>query len=254
MSRSLSGGGNDIAGDEGPRYGRKVLFSRGNVSPPRLEHEETLTAALVATFLVNYDSYKKTVRREAGDGSERRPAELSEVVDLVHQDILSMRYFDDVGNLTDAQIRTGLETVARVKRVAGETNVSKIRNELRRELTMGDKLALCDKDAMVTGNLSRYLQEKNLKDEPCPGGAWKKGAGKLVVQLLLQGMKPAHFRDAVKLQLAWEDGGSDSPSKLMATMDTQLNKFETAEEILGVRIGNTVSDKPKDVARVGKEK
>ena len=180
-------------------------------------------------------------------------------MDLVHQDALSMRYFDGVGNLTDAQVRTGLEKVARVKRVAGETNISKIRNDLRQELTMGDKLALCDNVAMVTGNLSRYLQEKNLKDELCPGGAWKRGAGKMVVQLLLQGMKPARFRDEVKLQLAWEDGDSDSPSKLMAIMDAQPDKFEAAEEILGVRINNTVSDKPKDkrqgkdIGRVGKE-
>ena len=189
MSRRSSDGGNGIAGDEGQRYGPEVLFSRGGVSPPRLEHEETLTAALVATFLVNYDSYEKTVRREAGDGFMRRPAELSELVDLVHQDALSMRYFDGVGNLTDAQVRTGLEKVARVKRVAGETNISKIRNDLRHELTMEDKLALCDNVAMVTGNLSRYLQEKNLKDELCPGGAWKRGAGKMVVQLLLQGIR-----------------------------------------------------------------
>ena len=171
MSRRSSGGGNNIAGKKGQRYGPEVLFSRGGGSPPRLEHEETLTAALVATFLVNYDSGKKTVKREAGDGFEGRPAELSELVDLVHQDAFSMRYFGGVGNLTDAQIRTGLEKVARVKRIAGKTNVSKIRNNLRRELTMGDKLALCDNVAMVTGNLSRYLQGKNLKDELCPGGA-----------------------------------------------------------------------------------
>ena len=111
---------------------------------------------------------------------------------------------------------------------------------------MGDKLALCDNVAMVAGNLSRYLQGKHLKDELCPGGGSKKGAGKMVVQLLLQGTKPARFRDAVKLQLAWEDGGSGPPSKLMAIMDAQLDKFEAAEEILGVRISNTVSDKPKD--------
>ena len=137
---------------------------------------------------------------------------MSEVVDWVHQDALSMRYFDDIGNLTDTQIRTGLEKVARVKPVAGEMNVNKIRNDLRRELTVSDKLLLCDNVAMVTGNLSRYLQEQNLKDEQCPGGAWKKGARKLVVQLQRQGMKPVRFRDAVKLQLAWEDGNSDSPS------------------------------------------
>ena len=180
-------------------------------------------------------------------------------MDLVHQDALFMRYFDGVGSLTNAQIRTGLEKVARVKRVAGETNVSKIRNDLRRELTMGDKLALCDNVAMVTGNLCRCLQEKHVKDELCPGGAWKKGAGMMMVQLLLQGMKPARFRDAVKLQLGWEDGDSNSPSKLMAIIDAQMDKFEAAEEILGVCITNTVSDKPKDkrqgkdVGRVGKE-
>ena len=110
---------------------------------------------------------------------------------LVHQDALSIGYFDGTGNLTDVQIRAGLEKVARVKRVAEEMNVNKIRNDLRPELTMGDKLLLCDNIAMVTGNLSRNLQEKTLKDELCPGGAWKKGAGKMVVQLLLQGMKPA---------------------------------------------------------------
>ena len=58
-----------------------------------------------------------------------------------------------------------------MKRVAEKMNVHKIRNDLRRELTMGNKLSLCDSVAMVTGNLNRYLQEKNLKDELCPGEA-----------------------------------------------------------------------------------
>ena len=148
------------------------------MSPPRLKHGETLAAALVATFLVTYDNYKSTVRREVGDGFERRPAELSEVMDLVHHNVLSMRYFDGIGNLTDVQIRTGLEKVATVKRVAEAMNVKKRRNDLRRELTMGDKQSLCDNVAMMTGNLNQYLQQKNLKDELYPGGVWKKGTGK----------------------------------------------------------------------------
>ena len=53
MFRRSSGGGNDIAGGEGQRFG-----PRGDVSPPKLEHGETLTVGLVATFLSNYDSYK----------------------------------------------------------------------------------------------------------------------------------------------------------------------------------------------------
>ena len=131
-------------------------------------------------------------------------------------------------------------------------NVHKIRKDLRRELAMGDQLSLCDNVAMVTGNLSRYLQNQNLKDELYLGEAWKKGANKMVRQLLLQGMKPARFRDAVKQQLAWEDGGSDPPSKLMAIMDAQLDKFEAAEETLEVRISIAVLDKSKD-KRQGKD-
>ena len=153
-----------------------------------------------------------------------------------------------------------MEKIPRVKRVAKEMNVHKIRNNLRRDMTIGDKLPLCDNLAMMTENLSRYLQEENFKDKLCPGGAWKKGAGKMVVQLLLQDMKLAWFRDAVKQQLAWEDGDYDSPSKSMAIMmNGQLDKFEAMEEIRGVRISNAVSDKPKDkrqgkvVGRVGKE-
>ena len=122
-----------------------------------------------------YDRYKKTVWREAGDGFQRRPAELSEVVDFVHQDALSMQYVDGTGNLTGVQIRIGLEKVARMKRLAEEMDVHKIRNDLRRELTMGDKLSLCDKVAVATGNLSRYLQEKSLKDELYPGGVCQDG-------------------------------------------------------------------------------
>ena len=237
-----------------------MFFSRGGLSPPRSEHGETLTAASVATFLVTYDSYKKTVRREPGDGFERCPAEFLEILDLVYQDALSMRYFHGTGNLANVQILTGLEEVARVKWVAEEMNVHKIRNDLRRELTMDNKLSLCDNVAMVTGNLSRYFQERNLKDELCPEGDWKKGAGKMVVQVLLATRyKSAPFGDAVKQQLVGEDGGSESSSKLMAIMDVQLDKFEAAEEVLGVRISNAVSDKPKDrrqgkgVGRVGKE-
>ena len=88
---------------------------------------------MVATFCVTYDSCKKTVRREAGNGFERRPAELSEVVDLVHQDALSMRFCYVTGNLTDVQIRTDLENVARVKLVAEDMNVHEIGNSLRWE-------------------------------------------------------------------------------------------------------------------------
>lgn len=54
MSRTSSdGGGAGAAKDQ--RFGPEVLFSRGSVSPPRLEYREILTVALVETFLVMLD-------------------------------------------------------------------------------------------------------------------------------------------------------------------------------------------------------
>lgn len=100
------------------------------------------------------------MRREADDGFELSPADFSEVLDFVHQNTLSMRYFNGAGNLTDVQLRTDLEKVARVKRLAEETGVSKIRNDITRGFTMGDKMALYDSAAMVTGNLSHTSRRK----------------------------------------------------------------------------------------------
>ena len=45
MSRRSSGGGDGIAVDEGQSFGSETLFSRGGVSPPRLEHGEALNSA-----------------------------------------------------------------------------------------------------------------------------------------------------------------------------------------------------------------
>ena len=74
-SRISSRGGGDTVANEG----------RGFVSL-WFEHGETLNAALVETFGVTYDSYKKTVSRESGDRFEQCPADVSEVVQLVRQD------------------------------------------------------------------------------------------------------------------------------------------------------------------------
>ena len=68
--------------------------------------------------MVTYGSDKKAARREAGHIFGIRSAELSCIVDLVHQDALSMSSFDCVKNLTDVQVCISLDKVVRVKRVA----------------------------------------------------------------------------------------------------------------------------------------
>lgn len=90
------------------------------------------------------------------------------IVGLVYRDVLSISCLDGAGNQTDAQIRRGLEEVARVKRVAEGINTHKILTDLRRELVNDDDLSLCDNGAMVIGKLSQYIQENNLKDVLSP--------------------------------------------------------------------------------------
>ena len=89
---------------------------------------------MVAKVLVEFDSYRSKVRRESGDGFERRPGLLSEVVGIVHQEALAFCYFKGAARIDDAALRSGLERVARVNRDTDEVNLGKLRDDLRRLL------------------------------------------------------------------------------------------------------------------------
>ena len=96
--------------------------------------------------------------------------------------------------------------------------VNKIRHDLKRELSVGDQILLCDNVTIVTRHLSCYDEKKISRMCYVLERACKKGAGKMAAQLLLQGMKPVSIRDSIKQQLAREDDNSDSPSNFMAVM------------------------------------
>ena len=67
---------------------------------------------MVAKVLVEYGNHWSRVRRESGDGFERRPALLSEVVDIVHQEALTLCYFKGAACIDDAELGSSLERVA----------------------------------------------------------------------------------------------------------------------------------------------
>ena len=71
------------------------------------------------------------MRRESGDGFERRPALPSELVDIVHQNAIVFRYFKGAPRVDDAALRSGVERVARVNRDTDEVNLVKLRDDLR---------------------------------------------------------------------------------------------------------------------------
>ena len=78
--------------------------------------------------MVEFDSYRSKVRRESGDGFERRPALLSDVVNIVRQEALAFRYFKGAARIDDAALRSDLERVARVNRDTDEVNLVKLRD------------------------------------------------------------------------------------------------------------------------------
>ena len=91
--------------------------------------------------------------------------------------------------------------MAWVNRDTDEVNLIKLRDDLRRQLQMDKRKSIRDNITIVSGNLAKYLQQRGLKNKLCPNGRWGKGPGKLVVQQMLLGLRPACYRDAVRQHL-----------------------------------------------------
>ena len=83
---------------------------------------------------------------------------------------------------------------------------------------MNERKSIRDNISMVSGNLAKYLWRWESKNKLCLDGRWGKGPGRLVVQQMLLGLRPARYHDA------------DRPTSLMDMMELQLDKFEASEE------------------------
>ena len=51
---------------------------------------------------------------------------------------------------------------------------------------------------------------------------------------MLLGLRPARYRDAVRLQLQFLYDDAECPTSFLEVMELELEKFEAAEETLGV--------------------
>ena len=82
------------------------------MKPARLDQNQVLTTAMVVMIFAEYGSCYSKVHRESGDGFEGQTALLSEVVDIVHQEALTLCYFKGAACIDDAELRSSLERVA----------------------------------------------------------------------------------------------------------------------------------------------
>ena len=110
--------------------------------------------------------------------------------------------------IDDAALRNGLERVARVNRDTDEVDLVKLRDAPRRLLQMDESVRQPRQVPPATG----------VEEQDVPNDRWGKGPGRLVVQQMLLGLRPARYHDA------------DRPTSLMDMMELQLDKFEASEE------------------------
>ena len=72
-------------------------------------------------------------------------------------------------------------------------------DDLRLQLQMDKIKSIRDNISMVSGYLTKYLRVRGLKNKMCPNGRWGEDPGRLIVQQMLLGLRPALYRDAVRL-------------------------------------------------------
>ena len=88
---------------------------------------------------------------------------------------------------------------------------------------MDERKSIRDSITMVSGNLVKYLRQRGLKSKLPPDGRWSKGSRSLVVHQILLGLKPARYRDAVRLQLQFSFDDAECPTSLMGVRELQLD-------------------------------
>jgi len=107
-----------------------------------------------------------------------------------------------------------------------------------------ERKSIRDNITMVLGNLAKYLREWGLKSKLCRTSRWDNDPERLVVKQMLLGLRTARCRDAVWQELQFSYDDADCPTLLIEVMVLQLDKFEAAEEVLGVMATDRSTGEP----------
>ena len=90
-----------------------------------------------------------------------------------------------------------------------------------------------------------------IEEQVVPQWQMGKGLGKLAVQQTLLGLRPARYRDAVRLRLHISCDDVDYPTSLMEVMELQLDILEAVEETLGAMVTDRVTGELSARAKAG---
>ena len=232
----------------GGQFGNGTLGGTGMVSnfvlnsteikPPYclLVQKSSLSEAVAKQFRTAYDDYREKIAvQTAQDGILRRVARVEELMALSHRRTIAMMFYRNARDLSELQLWEGLERIAKVQRDA-DIDADQLQRDLQPLLRWSAERSLSNNLTHVTGGLVGYLEESNLTSTLMnEDGSWLKGPGKIIARLWIVGLTPPRFQRAVRCRCELLSAEGD-PMRVMEVTQQMVEKFEKAEQLLGVSI------------------
>ena len=232
----------------GGQFGSGTLGGTGMVSnfvlnsteikPPYclLVRKSSLFEAVAKQFRTAYDDNREKIAvQTAQDGIPRRVARVDELMALSNRRTIAMMFYRNARDLSELQLWEGLGRIAKVQRDA-DIDADQLQRDLQPLLRWSASRSLSNNLTHVTEGLVGYLEDffltSTLMNED---GSWLKGPGKIVARLWIVGLTPPRFQRAVRCrcELLSAEGGL---IRVMEVTQQMVEKFEKAEQLLGVSI------------------
>lgn len=99
---------------------------------------------------------------------------------------------------------------------------------------MSESKSIQDNITAVNEDLAEYIRKHFLQVQLMTRGVWKRGVGKQIIKLVVQGMNPSKFQAAVRQRLEFECIDSN-PDNVVRAMNEELLVFKKAERVLSVK-------------------
>ena len=154
---------------------------------------------------------------------------------LSHRRTIAKMFYRNARDLSELQLWEGLGRIAKVQRDA-DIDADQLQRDLQPLLRWSTERSLSNNLTHVTGGLVGYLEESNLTSTlMMEDGSWLKGPGKIVARLWIVGLTPPRFQRAVRCRCELLSAEGD-PIRVMEVTQQMVEKFEKAEQLLGVSI------------------
>ena len=244
-----------MSSSAGGQFGSGTLGGTAMVSNLVLNSTEiqSLSEAVAKQFRISYDDYRKKVAvQTAQDGIPRRVARVDELMALSHRRTIAMIFYRNARDLSGLKLWEGLEKIAKVQRDTDDVDAVQLQRDLRPLLRWSASCSLSDNLARVTGGLVEYLEDNRLTSAMMnEDGNWLEGPGKIVARQWIVGLTPLRFQMAVRSRCEFLYVEGD-PARVMEVTQQMVEKFEKAEQLLGVSVpvgnGKNTKDNGGEVA------